>query len=73
VRALFLAAFFFAACDNAQVGAGGVCTSSEECGPGLLCDFGKMPHVCAGMSSTSTDLSIVITPPDDAAVDAATD
>ena len=54
-------------CGIGNFGAGHTCESSEECGDGLICDYGQTPHVCAGSSSISTDLS---SPPmDDMAVD----
>ena len=60
-------------CDSTLSGAGGPCSTSEECAAGLLCDFGKKPHVCASMSSVSTDLSATIDGGGDAALDATTD
>ena len=52
--ALGLAAF---GCDSTLPPAGGPCSTSEECAAGLICDFGKNPHVCATMSTISSDLS----------------
>jgi hypothetical protein len=46
MKLLFCAALLFG-CDDSLLGAGQTCASSGECGPGLLCDFGKTPHVCA--------------------------
>jgi hypothetical protein len=48
-----------AACEgDALVGAGGECTSSEECAAGLLCNFGVTPHVCAPMDTVGRDMAM---------------
>jgi hypothetical protein len=38
--------------------AGQPCTASAECGAGLLCDFGKTPHVCATKESIALDMAM---------------
>jgi len=63
MRAFFLALVLAAGCDSGVQPAGGVCSTSEECAAGLLCDYGQTPHRCAGMMSAFDDLSV---PPDDA-------
>jgi len=37
--------------DGALRSAGEVCTASSQCAPGLVCDMGMDPHVCAGMGT----------------------
>ena len=58
MRILIALVLLAAACGSAPFPAGHTCTSSAECANGLLCDYGQMPHVCAGSSSASTDLSV---------------
>jgi hypothetical protein len=43
---------------NGGVAEGGTCTSSGECASGLLCDFGKTPHVCAKSETISHDMAV---------------
>jgi hypothetical protein len=43
---------------NGGVAEGGTCTSSVECSSGLLCDFGKTPHVCAKSETISHDMAV---------------
>jgi hypothetical protein len=69
MRRFFAVVIFLVGCGDSLFQAGHTCESSEECADGLLCDYGQMPHVCAGMSSTSTDLSSSV---DEGAVDAGT-
>jgi hypothetical protein len=47
-------------CGDGLLGDGKVCVSSLECAPGLLCDFGKTPHVCAPSDTVNRDLSVRI-------------
>ncbi len=52
MRALLCAAVLLAACGSSRnKGEGATCVSSQECATGLLCDYGKTPHVCAKMDS----------------------
>jgi len=37
---------------------GSTCVTSQECGAGLLCDFGKTPHVCAKTESIGRDMAV---------------
>jgi hypothetical protein len=54
-----LFATLLAACGSDTLGGeGATCTSSEECGDGLLCDFGKTPHVCSPTSTASKDMTV---------------
>jgi hypothetical protein len=46
------------ACDSPLAGEGQPCATSEECVPGLLCDFGQTPHVCSKNLSAKSDLSV---------------
>jgi hypothetical protein len=66
MRHLWLLAFLSAAgCGSTGDGAAGSkCITSADCGPGLLCDFGKKPAVCATMDTVVRDLA----KPDDQAV-----
>jgi len=44
---------------------GQTCVTSQECGPGLLCNYGVTPHVCAKSSTVERqDLTV----PEDMAV-----
>jgi hypothetical protein len=70
---LFALSLAAVGCDSSLSPAGGPCSTSEECEAGLLCDFGKTPHVCASMSSVTTDLSAALDGGSDGAADAATD
>ncbi len=62
MRLVLLALFAVGAgaCGAGLSPAGGTCTSSEECAAGLICDFGKAPHVCAQMGTLATDLSVPV-------------
>lgn len=64
-----LGATFGACGGGALKRAGDECVASSECEPGLLCDFGSSPRVCA---PTSTDAPPVQpdAPPADAGPDA---
>ena len=42
--------------DRALKASGEACSASSECVPGLLCDFGQSPPICAG-NSTVADAS----------------
>ena len=53
--------------DDALLDAGKTCATSDECAAGLLCDFGKTPHVCAPSESVSRDMAV--TPADAKAPD----
>jgi hypothetical protein len=68
VRVLIALVLLAAACGSAPYPAGHTCVSSAECGDGLLCDYGVTPHVCAGMSSASTDLAVMMMTPADASM-----
>ena len=52
--ALLLGAALVACGGGSLKAAGEECVASSECAPGLLCDFGSSPRVCA---PTSTDAS----------------
>ena len=49
MRGLVLGLLMCAACSDNLGGVGQQCTTSGDCAPGLLCDFGKKPHVCEPM------------------------
>jgi hypothetical protein len=51
--------------------AGDSCNASSECASGLVCDFGREPHVCASMSTQQMPDAPDETP--DAATDARPD
>ena len=38
--------------------AGEPCSASTECAAGLVCDFGRDPHVCATMSTALPDAPV---------------
>ncbi len=58
VRALLLAGSLALAGCGADLGAAGdPCTTSADCGPGLLCDTTQSPAVCAKMLSPHPDLA----------------
>jgi hypothetical protein len=42
---------FGLACGGGLGGVGAPCQSSEDCGPGLLCDHLASPPACAGMEA----------------------
>jgi hypothetical protein len=44
-------------CDAELGNAGDPCTTSTECGPGLLCDSAQEPKVCARMGAPRPDLA----------------
>ncbi len=60
---LALTALLLAGCgDDNLAGVGQPCSSSGECAQGLLCDFGRKPHVCEPQETVKgEDLSV---PPD---------
>ena len=41
-----------------SLAAGEPCHSSSECGPGLVCDFGQTPAVCAGNLTQPPDADL---------------
>jgi hypothetical protein len=43
---------------DSNLAEGATCTSSTECANGLLCDFGKTPHVCAKSETISHDMAM---------------
>ena len=45
-RALLTVLFLCGCGDDNLAGVGQPCNSSGDCAAGLLCDFGKKPHVC---------------------------
>ena len=58
---LVLALLLLGACgSDSNLGAGATCSSSDECGPGLLCDFGQKPHVCSPTSTAPRDMAMKI-------------
>jgi hypothetical protein len=56
-RLLFGLLLCGAGCGDELFDVGQPCETSAECRPGLICDYGQMPHACAGMSSASSDLA----------------
>jgi hypothetical protein len=41
---------------SGTLAAGQECHGASECGPGLVCDFGQTPAVCAGALTTPTPM-----------------
>lgn len=59
MRLLWSLLFLIGACgSDANLAQGSTCSSSDECGPGLLCDFGQMPHVCSPTSTAPRDMAM---------------
>ncbi len=47
-----------AGCGSDSLGTtGATCRSSEDCAPGLLCDFGRTPHKCEPSSTAAPDMA----------------
>lgn len=70
LRCLGLVALFAVGCGGPSAKqAGDECVASSECGPGLVCDFGANPPVCA--SNLSIDARELDAPIDAAEIDAA--
>ena len=62
---LLAVALAIAACGGADLKRSGEsCSASSECDRGLVCDFGREPHVCASTSTQQEDAG----PSDDADV-----
>jgi hypothetical protein len=60
MRTLLIACLFVFACgDDNLAGVGQPCISSGDCAAGLLCDFGKKPHVCEPETTLKPDLSMM--------------
>ena len=57
---IFFALLLVAACDDDNLaGVGQPCSSSGDCAAGLLCDFGRKPHVCEPAGTVKPpDLSV---------------
>jgi hypothetical protein len=58
--ALVLGAPLIGCGDDTLAGLGEPCQSSEECKSGLLCDYGRSPHVCAPTGTLGHDLSVIV-------------
>jgi len=53
-----------AGCGGSDLKASGEpCVASSECGPGLVCDFGQQPAVCAPNATVPPDGPLVDAPP----------
>jgi hypothetical protein len=63
MRTLLTVLFLCACGDDNLAGVGQPCGSSGDCAAGLLCDFGKKPHVCEPAGTVHADFSV----PDDLA------
>jgi hypothetical protein len=60
LRVVLLGGALLGCGDDTLAGLGEPCQSSEDCKSGLLCDFGRSPHVCASTGSQSYDLSVIV-------------
>jgi hypothetical protein len=61
MRALILIAAALAGCGSSRNKAEGeVCVTAQECADGLLCDYGKTPHLCAKMDSVGRDMAVAL-------------
>ena len=58
MRLLGLISLLALGCNSSVLGGvGAPCHSSEDCAAGLVCDFAKKVHVCAGTLTRPPDLS----------------
>jgi hypothetical protein len=46
--------------DGALTGEGQPCVTSGECAQGLLCDFGRTPHLCEPSDTVGRDMTVHI-------------
>jgi len=54
-------ALCIASCSDGGLSSEGqTCITSGECAPGLLCDFGRTPHVCAPSDTVGRDMTVKI-------------
>ena len=58
-RRWWMAALLLSGCgSNALLAEGQPCSSSPECGAGLLCDFVRTPHVCGRTQGIVQDMAV---------------